>query len=418
MGKFMYIMSKENTNWVEKLRIFYTEYRSEFIFGALLTGMVVLSYALSPLIPEKIFRRYLSPAMNCAIFVSCALGAWTLFRHHQGMRIRLMSAVTMVVWAVLTFIAMLFKATMHNNSLDAATGLLSMDGWEFVVGNILGWLLLIYPTELLRPGWLNFKRSVLQLLPVLIVGLLDGLLDTDLRWLLAAYPFVLLAYIGSNIRAYRNYCEENYSSMEDIDAQWIVRYLIMIIILGASYFFLSIAHFPTRLFTQQWLLFFIITYSNEQILFRPDPWRDVQKNNVQWEQESNAAEQPLMVQQPDDAASIIGQSESVQLLEQWMETEKPYLNKDFRLTDMMKILPMNRTYLSQLINNEFGCNFYQYVTTYRIKEAKRLMRANPTAKMQQIAEQSGFSSATVFGRVFARETGMTPSEWCAQSDNS
>lgn len=121
-------MSKEDTNWVEKLRIFYTEYRSEFIFGALLTGVVVLSYALSPLIPEKIFRWLISPAMNCAIFVSCALGAWLLFRHNQGMRIRLMSAVTMVVWAVLAFIAMLFKATMYNNSLDAATGLLSMDG--------------------------------------------------------------------------------------------------------------------------------------------------------------------------------------------------------------------------------------------------------------------------------------------------
>ena len=39
-------------------------------------------------------------------------------------------------------------------------------------------------------------------------------------------------------------------------------------------------------------------------------------------------------------------------------------------------------------------------------------------KMQDVSEQSGFSSLTVFGRIFARETGLTPSEWKVSSDNS
>lgn len=94
-----------------------------------------------------------------------------------------------------------------------------------------------------------------------------------------------------------------------------------------------------------------------------------------------------------------------------METEKPYLNPDFRLIDLRDVLPLNRTYLSQLIKNTYGCNFYQFVTNYRIEEAKRLLRENPYMKMQDVAEQSGFSSPTVFTRIFAKETGFLPSEW-------
>ena len=386
------------------IRELYYEYRSELVFGFLLTALVAASYMLSPLIPLEVYRKIISPTLDCAILVCCAMSAWTLFRHHQGIRVRKMSAYVMTAWVVVMSIGMWMKLSRHN-SLTAADGMLSMNGWEFVLGSILGWLLLVYPTELLRPGWLNFKRAMIDLLPVAVIGVLDAVLDTDLRWLLAAYPFVLLAFIVVNIRAYRVYCENNYSSMEDIDVQWVVRYIIMLVILGASYCFISFARFPTRLFTQQWLLFFLLFYSNEQILFRPDPWVEHVRERKEDEPEGE-----------DNGSSLTGNETGYRAaLEQWMVTEKPYLNKDFRLSDMMQVIPMNRTYLSQFIQTEFGCNFYQYVTKYRIEEAKRFMRANPDMRVQEIAEHCGFSSATVFGRVFLRETGLTPTEWLAQS---
>jgi len=386
------------------IRELYYEYRSELVFGFLLTALVVASYMLSPLIPLEVYRKIISPTLDCAILVCCAMSAIALFRHHQGIRVRKMSAYVMTAWVVVMFISMWMKLSRHN-SLTAADGMLSMNGWEFVLGSILGWLLLVYPTELLRPGWLNFKRAMIDLLPVAVIGVLDAVLDTDLRWLLAAYPFVLLAFIVVNIRAYRVYCENNYSSMEDIDVQWVVRYIIMLVILGASYCFISFARFPTRLFTQQWLLFFLLFYSNEQILFRPDPWVEHVRERKEDEPEGEG-----------NGSSLTGNETGYRAaLEQWMVTEKPYLNKDFRLSDMMQVIPMNRTYLSQFIQTEFGCNFYQYVTKYRIEEAKRFMRANPDMRVQEIAEHCGFSSPTVFGRVFLRETGLTPTEWLAQS---
>ena len=104
------------------------------------------------------------------------------------------------------------------------------------------------------------------------------------------------------------------------------------------------------------------------------------------------------------------------IIDEWMQKEKPYLNPEFRLSDLRQAVPLNRTYLSQLINTEYGCSFYQFVTNYRIEEAKRLMQDNPNMFIQDIAEQSGFSSPTVFARIFSREVGMTPSEWSSKQE--
>ena len=190
----------------------------------------------------------------------------------------------------------------------------------------------------------------------------------------------------------------------------------MLVIAGGSLCFLFYAKYPTRLFTQQWFLFFMISYSTDQIIFRPNPWGD-EENETKPDAVPSMEPSPESVSanaaQKDDAPAP-DSSSYAEALEQWMQTEKPYLNKDFRLTDLQRILPLNRTYLSQLINSAFGCTFYQYVTNYRIEEAKRLMREQPELKIQEIADRCGFSSPTVFGRIFARETGMTPTEWNAQ----
>jgi len=153
---------------------------------------------------------------------------------------------------------------------------------------------------------------------------------------------------------------------------------------------------PARAFTQQWLLLLIFGYSTVQILFRPDPWKQLR---------STATEEP----EEENPANTVYRAN----LEEWLEKEKPYLNPDFQLTDLRQVLPLNRTYLSQLINNEYGCSFYQWVNDLRIEEAKRMMTEEPDLKFQDVADRCGFSSRTAFTRAFIRHTGVTPSEWSA-----
>jgi len=216
---------------------------------------------------------------------------------------------------------------------------------------------------------------------------------------------VWVALLFVHVYQYRKYCEENYSSTEQTDEEWVIRYLVMILVLGVSYIYISFSEDPTRLFTEQWLMFFVLVYTSDQVIFRSKPWiEDAEK-------EEETAE-------PVVEAKIEANAEYRAKLEEWMQTEKPYLNADFRLTDLQQILPLNRTYLSQLINNEYDCNFYQFVMNYRIEEAKRLMREHPDMKLMDVAEQSGFASAVTFSRTFAKETGYSPTEWTKTLNNS
>ena len=378
------------------LRKFLVEYKEECLFGLGLLACVVVSYGLAPLIPIDIFRSIISPIQNTAIITVTLLSTWAMIRHSEGIRVRYVQA-----WIMGTISAIMIAGVSYRMSVNAellpAEGIFAFDGWEMLGGDLIAWLLLAYPSELLRPGWLTWKNGLKRILPVVIIGLIDWFVPWDLRWLLALVPVVWVALLFRHLHYYRRHAEENYGSVEQTDEKWVIRYLQMTLVLGISYTYLCFSDEPTRLFTQQWLMFFVIIYTNDQIIFHAKPWIE------------NAEEEE------EEVTEIEPNSEYREKLEQWMETEKPYLNPDFRLKDLRQVLPLNRTYLSQLIKAEYGCNFYQFVTNYRIEEAKRLMKEKPDLKMQDIAEQCGFSSPVVFSRIFVRETGETPSEWCANN---
>ena len=394
----------------KKLRHFYYEYRSEAAFGIVLMAAVAVSYMLSPLIPVDIFSSIIAPVQNTAVITATLINTWAMFRHNDGLRIRRIYAWIMASLTVVITVSLCYRFKV-NFELRPAEGIFSFEGWELMAGDLIAWLLLAYPAELLSPGWLTVKNAMTRVLPVLVIGAIDWCVPWDLRWLLALVPLVWIALLLHHLRAYRIFSEENFGSVEQTDEQWVIRYLVMIFVLGCSYAYLCFTEEPNRLFTQQWLIFFIIVYTNDQVIFRSKPWMEdaVQETgNVEVEELSSAEM---------SASNIASNAEYRRALEEWMASEKPYLNPNFRLTDLRKVLPMNRTYLSQFINAEYDCTFYQFVTNYRIEEAKLQMRQNPNLKMQQISELCGFSSATVFGRIFARETGLTPTEWIAQFDN-
>ena len=381
------------------LRKFLVEYKEEGLFGLGLLACVVVSYGLAPLIPIDIFRSIISPMQNAAIITVTLINTWAMARHSEGIRVRSVYAWIMGVLSLIMIAGVTYRMSV-NAELQPADGIFSFEGWEMLGGDLIAWLLLAYPSELLHPGWMTWKNGLKRLLPVVVLGVIDMLTPWDLRWLLVLVPVVWVALLFKHVHDYRRYAEENYGSVEQTDEKWVIRYLVMIFVLGCSYAYLCITEEPNRLFTQQWLFFFILVYTNDQVIFRSKPWIE------------NAAEE----EGEEEAKTEFG-AEYREKLEQWMETEKPYLNPEFRLNDLRQVLPLNRTYLSQFIHAEYDCTFYQFVTNYRIEEAKRLMREQPDLRIWEIAEQCGFSSPTVFGRVFARETGQTPTEWLAQFDN-
>lgn len=370
-------------------------YKAEIRFAVILTAIVALSIWASHFIPEEYFDSAITPILMSASTAVALCCAWISFRHTEGYRMRRIWGWTLLLWGILDglyVISWLFmgKPVMNMGAYELTT-------MELALGNLLGWSLLMFPTEALRPGWLNVRRALYQLLPMFALVALDYFLPVNLRLLVALYPVFLLALLFTHVREYRLWCEDNFSSLEDIDEKSILRYMSVGLLVGLVYFYMCVSHDHARGFTQQWLAIFALAYGTDLVLFRRDPWVQVMQSIKSETTKEDVQSQP--------------NEEYRRALEEWMEKEKPYRNPNFKLTDLQGVLPMNRTYLSQFIHSEYDCSFYLFVNRYRVEEAKRLMKEDPDIKMADVSLSCGFSSPSVFSRTFTAIAGLSPSEW-------
>jgi AraC-like DNA-binding protein len=115
------------------------------------------------------------------------------------------------------------------------------------------------------------------------------------------------------------------------------------------------------------------------------------------------------------AASTLGSEEIENYKNQLthlMQTDHPYLNADLKSNDLAEMLAVSPKALSQVINQSFHQNFFDFINTYRCEEVKRVLQG-PDRKMTIIEAmyQSGFNSKSSFNKEFKKLTGQTPSEF-------
>lgn len=95
-----------------------------------------------------------------------------------------------------------------------------------------------------------------------------------------------------------------------------------------------------------------------------------------------------------------------------MAEEQPWLEPELTLTEVAKRLRTTPGLLSKVINTGCGQNFNDFVNTYRVREAQRLL-ADPRFahySLVGVALESGFNSRSTFNRVFKKLLGHAPSE--------
>jgi AraC-like DNA-binding protein len=102
-----------------------------------------------------------------------------------------------------------------------------------------------------------------------------------------------------------------------------------------------------------------------------------------------------------------------------METEKPYIDGELTLPKLAERLSIPAPHLSQTINERLRQNFFDFVNTYRVEEAKRLLLdpAKQHYSVLAIAGEVGFNSKSSFNAVFKKHVRMTPSEFRKEGMN-
>lgn len=116
------------------------------------------------------------------------------------------------------------------------------------------------------------------------------------------------------------------------------------------------------------------------------------------------------------AGSRLTESEAKQYAERlsdYMKSSKPYLNPELTLSQLAGDIGISSHFLSQVINEKFELNFFDFINGYRVEEFKE-RTADPrysNFSLLGIALECGFNSKSAFNRIFKLKTGLTPSQF-------
>jgi len=92
----------------------------------------------------------------------------------------------------------------------------------------------------------------------------------------------------------------------------------------------------------------------------------------------------------------------VKRLTDYIEKSQAFLQPDLSLTVVSKELGTNRTYLSSLINQQFGVNFNSYINKYRVDYVCEYLKKHPDTICEELVLIGGFGSKSTMKRAMRK----------------
>ncbi|MGE5670088.1 MAG: helix-turn-helix domain-containing protein [Fibrobacterota bacterium] len=96
-----------------------------------------------------------------------------------------------------------------------------------------------------------------------------------------------------------------------------------------------------------------------------------------------------------------------------MKKQRPYLDADLSLQTLANQLNVQPKMLSALINSDLGCNFFDFVSKYRVADVKTRLadKSSINKTIMVIAYECGFNTKSSFNAVFRKFEQVTPTEF-------
>jgi len=278
--------------------------------------------------------------------------------------------------------------------------------------------------------------------------LFSYLLSVYMVGIFGIFTLQLLFYAIRSVKLYRNhkmYIESRFSYTENINLDWIlvliISFVIFFVFNDLLYFVGFRQHFITQIIYNIAML--IITfYAGYRGLLQVNLNEMISVQNLlvfsgqddcQASDKADSVLLPLVSQTTNTeskGSQITNKTESIKKysgsalsgdqkkillskLDQLVIHEKIFINDKLSIEDIAVKLDTNTKYISQLINETYNKNFYNFINFYRIEEAKRLLISEENEKYSilGIAQSVGFVSKSTFNVAFKRYTGVTPTEF-------
>ena len=323
-----------------------------------------------------------------------------LFWRKDNTRFQTMIGIIMGVCAVWNVkdLAMTFPSMYTEEVLQ---WIMIIDGWSALTYTV-------FIFEAVMPGWTTWHRILLHALPFTFFTAVYAIWPcekTTFAYMLFlwfyAWSIVIIGYI--KMRHYLSYVRKNYSNIDNIDVSWLRPVFFFAVIGQLAWLFTSlystvvtdIIYYVTNIIL--WLLVLHYSWNFHPITIEAD-------NN----------------KEDDINAEVLSSKTSSQpiprgLLEQLMEQEELYMQKDLTLSELAQAMGTNRTYVSNYLNAVYHQTFYDYINQLRInRKSIPIITAHPEYTFEFVAAESGFASISTFRRAFIKLTGQTPSQYAAK----
>ncbi|MCW8810678.1 MAG: AraC family transcriptional regulator [Ignavibacteriaceae bacterium] len=283
-------------------------------------------------------------------------------------------------------------------------------------GFLFGPLLFLYTKSITKKEF-SFEISYLLHLIVFVIFFISALFKIEINYIylysalyLQTTPYMIVCF--ETILKYRRTIKNYFSSIEKLNLTWmlyVVGAFFVMWMVDLSDFILANLKLSSHsvniyfAFVSLLINFIFAILIFYKALQHPEIFSGMPE-----------AERPVKYEQ-----SRLTDSEKVEYLQKlrdYFEEEKPYLNPELTITEVARKLNVSVKYLSQVINESLGKNFYDFINSYRIEEAKQQLK-NETDSRKTILEvlyESGFNSKSAFNSAFKKHTGFTPTEFRKQ----
>jgi AraC-like DNA-binding protein len=298
-------------------------------------------------------------------------------------------------------------------------------------------LLYLYTLALTNPSKVNTKGCVIHFaIPIVMIlwfspffllsnaekvevfknegkGYEQVLLVSEIIMDISGVVYVIANFIL--LQKHRKRILNQFSNQEKINLNWL-RFLYFVMAL--MWIFIIVIKNDTLIFSATSIFVIFIGYFGiKQVGIFTDNNPEIIENEAVEVEEMTLIDETI--ERKKYAKSGLNQHTAKELhqrLQSLMENEKLFTEPEFTLTDLAQRLDIHPNYLSQIINEIEGVNFYDYINGWRIEEFKKLVSLPQNHKftLLALAYDCGFNSKSAFNRCFKKATNLSPSEYAKQ----
>ncbi len=114
---------------------------------------------------------------------------------------------------------------------------------------------------------------------------------------------------------------------------------------------------------------------------------------------------------PDGVLDPDTRAEMLALVKEKMESNELFRDSDLTLSRLADATGLNSHHLSEVLNQQAGKNFYQFINAYRVDYVCTRFKQDNESRVLDIAMDAGFSSKSTFNSIFKQFKGLTPTQY-------